>query len=59
MPKPHVVAVHIGQKVEYHFVQSKAEEDRLIGDIVGRFETDDFLANESIIQTLVQESIKQ
>lgn len=57
--KPHVVAVQKGNKISYHYCQSPQDEDKLLGWIVGKYETSHYLKNEKRIQIYHKEQLEK
>ncbi len=46
----HVIAVYHDNKISYHYVESKKDEEMLIGEIIGKYTTSEYLQDEKRIQ---------
>ncbi len=56
--RPHIIVLHYDNKLSYHYIEDPRDESKLVGDIIGRYETSHYLKNEKEIQEFHKNQIK-
>jgi hypothetical protein len=48
--KPQIIAMHNDNKITYHYVENQTDIDDLVGQVIGKYSTKEYLENASRIQ---------